>query len=371
MRIRRSVMDFFGCTPAEANGAIGLLVLLCIGLGLPQILHPWLTADTDAHRASDLAQLEAWRAELTFSPPPAPTAVRRFAFDPNHATPEEWEQLGAPPHLARRIANYRAKGGQFRRADDLARIYDFPDTLLTALRPYITLPSAPAQVMTDRPIRKARTVRRFAFDPNDATAEEWEQLGATPHLARRIVNYRAKGGQFRRADDLARIYDFPDTLLAALRPYIILPAPEAPLPTAPTRTVLAPFDLNAADTLALRRIRGIGPALARRVVAYRTALGGFRAPDQVREVWGLPDSVVTQLLTLGFVAEDFGPQRLSLNHSDEATLADHPYLSLRQARALVAYRAQHGPFRQVEDLRQLHVLSPEDVARLLPYVVAD
>jgi competence protein ComEA len=46
-------------------------------------------------------------------------------------------------------------------------------------------------------------------------------------------------------------------------------------------------DLNTADATALETLDGIGPALAQRILAYRTAHGGFRTVNDLQNVTGI------------------------------------------------------------------------------------
>jgi competence protein ComEA len=46
-------------------------------------------------------------------------------------------------------------------------------------------------------------------------------------------------------------------------------------------------DLNSADATALETLDGIGPALAQRILAYRTAPGGFRSVNDLQNVTGI------------------------------------------------------------------------------------
>jgi competence protein ComEA len=46
-------------------------------------------------------------------------------------------------------------------------------------------------------------------------------------------------------------------------------------------------DLNSADATALETLDGIGPALAQRILAYRTAHGGFRSVGDLQNVTGI------------------------------------------------------------------------------------
>jgi competence protein ComEA len=46
-------------------------------------------------------------------------------------------------------------------------------------------------------------------------------------------------------------------------------------------------DINTADATGLQTLDGIGPALAQRILAYRTAHGGFRSVADLRNVTGI------------------------------------------------------------------------------------
>jgi competence protein ComEA len=46
-------------------------------------------------------------------------------------------------------------------------------------------------------------------------------------------------------------------------------------------------DINTADATALETLDGIGPALAQRILDYRTAHGGFRTAGDLQNVPGI------------------------------------------------------------------------------------
>lgn len=123
------------------------------------------------------------------------------------------------------------------------------------------------------------------------------------------------------------------------------------------------IDLNAADTLQLRRIPGIGAVLSRRIVAFRESLGGFADTLQLHEVYGLPKG-----MGRWFTLTTPLYRRIEVNKADVKTLARHPYLNWKQARRIVDYRHRHGP---IEDLRQLSLceeFTEADFVRLQPYL---
>ena len=60
--------------------------------------------------------------------------------------------------------------------------------------------------------------------------------------------------------------------------------------------------------------------------------------------------------------------RLDLNHAAAAELDVLPGLGPARAARIIEYRAAHGPFAGVDDLRRVHGIGPVTVARLRPYL---
>lgn len=59
-----------------------------------------------------------------------------------------------------------------------------------------------------------------------------------------------------------------------------------------------PVDLNSASAQQLEALPGIGPVLAQHILDWRTAHGGFRSVDQLRDVSGIGDSTFADLAPL-------------------------------------------------------------------------
>ncbi len=52
-------------------------------------------------------------------------------------------------------------------------------------------------------------------------------------------------------------------------------------------TISGPIDINRANPRTLERLPHIGPAMAKRIVEYRQAAGGFTSVDQLAQVKGI------------------------------------------------------------------------------------
>jgi competence protein ComEA len=222
--------------------------------------------------------------------------------------------------------------------------------------------------------RKEKSTSIFAFDPNKITVSELQSLGFSERLSNRIANYRQKGGVFRIKDDLAKIYGIDSTLYHQLYEYILLPESigvekkdTKKYPETSKKTFVA-FDINKADTAQLKSIYGIGNVLALRIVNFRDGLGGFIQREQIKEVYGLDSAVITRLNKAVFIEETFEPKKININTSNEKILSVHPYIKKSLAKAIMAYRFQHGDFADVREVLNISSIPPQQAERLIPYL---
>lgn len=136
------------------------------------------------------------------------------------------------------------------------------------------------------------------IDPNKATADELRRLPRVgPKLAERIIAHREAHGSFRTLADLDAVTGIGPALLAGITPHVALPAaPAQPQASAaPARQVVSasavapssPLELNSASAAELERLPGIGPALAERIVAWRTQNGRFGSVEDLLQVSGI------------------------------------------------------------------------------------
>ncbi|MEZ0540399.1 helix-hairpin-helix domain-containing protein [Fibrella arboris] len=334
-QVRAFIADTFAIGHKEATGVLALLLLIVLFLTSP-LIYTWLRPErTQDTTASDQRKLDSLLAKM--------------------------QADGSAEDKARYGNKGQADGS--RRADDDRQTSE-----------------------------RYQEAKPFPFDPNTVSVAGWQQLGLPRWMAERIEKYRSKGGQFRKKEDLLKIYDFPPDLYETLEPYMQLPVsapqlatrPAIPsnVPTAPANTgkadaaapvrdryvkpVIQPFDINTADTTQLIALKGIGSKLASRIVQYRDGLGGFLSADQFNEVYGL-DSINLAELTL--YAKVLSPvRRIPVNTASAADLDRLPYLSRRQAEVIVNYRNQHGAYTSTESLKAVRVLNPRTIEQITPYL---
>ncbi|TAK45437.1 MAG: helix-hairpin-helix domain-containing protein [Saprospiraceae bacterium] len=264
------------------------------------------------------------------------------------------------------------------------------------LPPAKQAPEYGAEIPASRNAPVTREVSYFTFDPNLATKGEFVQLGLSPRMAQIILNYREKGGKFRKKEDLKKIYGLREEEYALLEPWIRIvgqPRPEWNLPkSTPNNSSQEPakaaifdktggnvypakgplpqpeIDINSSTPEEWQLLRGIGPGFSKRITNFRDKLGGFYAIDQVAETFGLPDSTFQQIKPYLKLSPVF--RKINVNTATLEELKMHPYLSNFQATVLFNYRKQHGNFESMENLKGIKAAFVEsDWERLGHYFI--
>lgn len=163
---------------------------------------------------------------------------------------------------------------------------------------------------------------------------------------------------------------------------VTLPPPEQDKPTTPalatekkkaadnaTRTQQNHplfISINQADEKEWAQLWGIGEVLSRRIVLFRDKMGGFTHIDQVGQTYGLADSVFQRIRPK--LRLETPHKRWPVNQLSAEELAQHPYISVRQAKALITYREKSGPFSSPVAFQEMRIFSREEHQRLAPYL---
>lgn len=221
----------------------------------------------------------------------------------------------------------------------------------------------------------------FSFDPNTISEDGWRKLGISDRTIVTIQKYISKGGSFRKPEDLGKIYGIQKGQYEKLLPFVRITQgnnhkqeksgyarpsndykTEKPAPSI--------INLNEADTSMLIALPGIGSKLANRILSFRDKLGGFYSVEQVKEVYGIPDSTFRKIVPY-LKCETSGLHQININTADAAALKNHPYIKWNIANAIVNYRQQHGNYTNLDNLLQIEIIPPEVLKRLSPYLKTD
>ncbi|GHT20266.1 hypothetical protein AGMMS4957_06650 [Bacteroidia bacterium] len=157
------------------------------------------------------------------------------------------------------------------------------------------------------------------------------------------------------------------TFYARDRDTIVRPAPRADVPRQDKFAKGETLQLNAADTLELKKIPGVGSSFAKRIVAYRNILGGYHRVEQLQEVYGMYVELFEQIAPYIRV-DDTDIVRIQVNKAGIDKLRNHPYLNFYQAKAIIETRKKLGTLQGISDLQLLEEFTADDWTRVAPYL---
>lgn len=154
------------------------------------------------------------------------------------------------------------------------------------------LPTAQPRQHRDSSLALARPLRSGErIDLDRAAAPELARLPRVGlGLARRIVADRERFGPFGSLEALDRVPGVGPGLLKVIGPHAAFSA--TPALASPPASAVA---LNSATAAELEALPHVGPALAERIVAYRTRHGPFASVDSLVRVPGVGPGILARI----------------------------------------------------------------------------
>lgn len=226
----------------------------------------------------------------------------------------------------------------------------------------------------------------FNFSPNTISKDSLLLLGVSDVLANQWVNYRNKVKPFQSVNDLKKLYAMNDSVLEELKPYMLWQSKsvvpkkkfekqssngkQAQREIAVETPKTLKIRLNAAELSELIKLKGIGNVYATRIIKYRELLGGFTGKDQIKEVYGISDSLFETISNQIFV-DSIALKPIDVNSAETKTLAKHPYINWSVAQSVVNYRQMHGCYQQLSDIMRSDLVNAILYNKIAPYLKAD
>lgn len=332
--------EYFVFSRKERFAIFFLLIIIMLLVYMPYVIHPpgdpgesivWLPIDSvllddrkesrkSSHAADPAPGNELWKdSPGNYQGKPIADAnahrYELFFFDPNTASTETLKKLGIKERQVTTIQRYISKGGRFRKAEDLERVYGMSEDEVKRLKPYVRI------IPANRPSLKN-------IDPD----MQYQQP---------LTNTRGASGKGMRTRDYQEKNE----------PYV-------------TKNV--PLEINSASKQDWERLPGIGATLATRIVTFREKLGGFYSVLQVAETYGLPDSTYRKIMSM-LTCDTTACRKLAINQVTEEELNVHPYFRGATATALIRYRKEHGDFKEPADMKKIKSIDAQVYSRILPY----
>lgn len=220
---------------------------------------------------------------------------------------------------------------------------------------------------------ESKPAKLFPFNPNTVTESELILLGLPERTAKTWVKYRSKGGKFYKKEDIKKLYTLSAEDYNRIVAYAVIPDASIRYEQKESKSSFKEeipkiIDINTADAATFMSLRGIGPAYSRRIIEFRTALGGFLSIEQIAEVYQFPDSTFQKLKPQFSLQSEFKIQKINVNTATEEELAKHPYIRKFLAKNIVLLRSDLKRFNNIEQLRQVPLINEEKYRKIVPYL---
>lgn len=225
----------------------------------------------------------------------------------------------------------------------------------------------------------------FLFDPNNISSDSLKLLGIDSYAANNLIKYRNKGGRIKDRNHFYRIFGMEkyagrlDTLLVfndkaetnskkSFEPKEVNEDKSSTIKSNPISVVtLKTIDINKSDSFELMTLKGIGIVLAKRIINYRNALGGYCDVEQLEEVFGMKPETFMDINHLIYVDKS-SVRKININAITYEELEKHPYFSKKQASIVVKYRSNHDKFRSIEDFKKIKIFNDEELEKIEWYL---
>ena len=129
------------------------------------------------------------------------------------------------------------------------------------------------------------------------------------------------------------------------------------------------IEINSADSVDLLKLK-IPGYLISKIILYRSQLGGYANKFQLLEIYHFPESIFERIHSL-LQVNTSRILPIGVNSKSEEELALHPYLSYKEAKAIVLYRKNNGAIKNQDDFEKINAVGTETKERLKPYLAKD
>lgn len=223
------------------------------------------------------------------------------------------------------------------------------------------------------------------FNPNDLSAEEWQELGFSERQVKTILKYKdIVGGIFISKEQLAKCYAISPEKFAELEPFILLPKAKNEF----QKNTFRKRELNISgkfnpdfytekDWVKL----GYSEKQAVSIIKYKNYLGGsFRSKEKFKECFIISDEDYLRLAPYLILPENeekkesLVSNKIKYNYFDPNVLDLEGWKNLgfseKQAQVILNYKERNlrGSFKNLEDIQKCFVISEDKFLELKPWI---
>jgi competence protein ComEA len=209
------------------------------------------------------------------------------------------------------------------------------------------------------------------FDPNEYGVSDWMILGLSQKQAEIVVKFKKYG--FYSEKDLQRVFVISEPFWNNIKDSLVFPVKPSYAKNFNARTNTTAskvIELNVATEDELLNLKGIGPFFAKKIIEFRTKLGGFIAKEQLLEIWKF-DEEKLNLIAASITVDPDLMHPILINEVTVEELKNHPYFTWNVANSIVKLRSQLGGYKRIEEIKKSVLVTDEVYQKVKPYLKID
>ena len=285
--------------------------------------------------------------------------------NPNFWKRKDWNQLGFSNSQIQIIENYQKKLNIFTTKKQLLKCYAFNEMEIKMLDSIVVIPKKDTKSDFKKPflfLLKSKSPNYDLINYFDTIYYNKSSKG--------IFSYYASNSKINNLLAIKNCLNGQKPKIYSLKLRnlkMILKKPKKNYNSKPSKKSKFIVNINLADSLQWRKLRGVGAKRSIHILNYKNALGGFVHISQVNEVFSINDSLFKSFKRFLNI-KDSSLVKININTCSVKQLKNHPYINWNLANSIVNFREQHGLFKLLEDLKKIHILDKKLYYKIVPYL---
>ncbi|MCM4154654.1 helix-hairpin-helix domain-containing protein [Gramella sp. AN32] len=218
----------------------------------------------------------------------------------------------------------------------------------------------------------------YPFNPNYITDFKGYQLGMSVEEIDRLLKYRTENKWMNSAEEFQKVTKVSDSFLNKIAPSFRFPewtqkanSVKQKIEFTKSSGTIVVADLNMASAEDLMKVNGVGEVLSKRIVKYRSSLGGFVKESQLQDVYGLSPEVIAKILERFRIIATPKIEKISLKTATATQLSEIPHINYDLAKNIVSYRNLHEGITSFEELSKINSFPFDKIDIIRLYLTID
>lgn len=215
------------------------------------------------------------------------------------------------------------------------------------------------------------------FNPNFISDYVAGRFGMSMIEIQRLRIYREKGLYVNSAKEFQEVTKVSDSVINLMQDYFKFPewtqrgqfiSDKKQVERVGKNARTMRLNLNHASLEDLVELKGIGEAYAKRILDFRSKLGGFVDLKQIEDVYQLSDQAKQSLYDFSYIDDISMIKKWNINTMSIKELSECPYFNYQIAREIVRLRSSLGDFVDVTALNDIKGFPIEKLNIIILYL---